>query len=590
MRLFFCIFTLCLAPLLLHAEDVRYTVEFEGLQDGKALKAIKSVSQLNSLKKRPPASMNALRYRAESDIPALIQVLHVHGYYEAQIDTHIEEVSGRISVIVMIDPGPAYPLEAYQIHLFCEQAENSASCCAIPLESIDVHLGKPALTKNILNAELNLLQKLSECGYPLAQIKKREVIVDGKTQSVRVDLFVDSGEKAFFGPDSVIGTKRVNPLYIQRKLEWTEGEEYNSELVEKTQSNLIASGLFNSVLITHGEDPYSNGELPMKIEVNETKHQSVNVGVSYQTVFGPGITFGWENRNVAGMGRRLSFQGDVTFISQTGVATYLHPDFFVLDQDYIWRGEAEHEALFAYSMRSYNLMNRVDRRFGKRIRLGMGLQGERLFITASKKQNGEFWLAEIPLYVRFSTANDLLDPTKGVVLEGTLIPSINIRESTNAYFTQTISESSYFPLNKSRSVVIAQKLTLGMTWSDSLEVIPLSKRFLGGSEEDLRGYRYRTVSPLLDNKPIGGRSAVYFTLETRLRVSKAIGLVPFFDVGNVYSTLFPTWDGKWLKSTGLGIRYFSFMGPFRLDVAFPLNRRKGIDPVYKILVSIGQTF
>ena len=114
--------------------------------------------------------------------------------------------------------------------------------------------------------------------------------------------------------------------------------------------------------------------------------------------------------------------------------------------------------------------------------------------------------------------------------------------------------------------------------------------FWGDSENELRGYRYRTVSPLDDDKPIGGRSAIYFTMETRLRVSKTIGLVPFLDIGNVYETQYPTAHGKWLKSAGLGLRYFSFMGPFRIDLAFPLDRRKEIDPVYKILVSIGQTF
>ena len=126
--------------------------------------------------------------------------------------------------------------------------------------------------------------------------------------------------------------------------------------------------------------------------------------------------------------------------------------------------------------------------------------------------------------------------------------------------------------------------------SKDLNSVPLSKRFLGGSEQELRGYRYRTVSPLKEGKPQGGRSAVYFTVETRFRVSKKVGLVPFFDLGNVYNSIFPKIRGKWYKSTGLGLRYFSFMGPFRLDFAIPLDRRKGIDPLYRILVSIGQTF
>jgi translocation and assembly module TamA len=139
--------------------------------------------------------------------------------------------------------------------------------------------------------------------------------------------------------------------------------------------------------------------------------------------------------------------------------------------------------------------------------------------------------------------------------------------------------------------VLAQKITVGSIFSKNLSYVPVSKRFFGGSEEDLRGYAYQSVSPIAPHhKPIGGRSEVFYTLEPRLRVSKTIGLVPFFDMGNVYSAMLPSFSGKWLKSVGLGLRYFSFMGPFRLDVGFPLEKRKEIDKFYRILVSIGQTF
>ena len=78
--------------------------------------------------------------------------------------------------------------------------------------------------------------------------------------------------------------------------------------------------------------------------------------------------------------------------------------------------------------------------------------------------------------------------------------------------------------------------------------------------------------------------------ELRFQVTKSIGLVPFLDLGNVQTFEHLALHGKWFKSIGLGFRYFTFVGPFRLDVAFPLDRRKRIDSVYKILVSIGQTF
>ncbi len=579
------IFSLC--PLAIHGKGIPYQVEYEGLEDSKVLKALQSASQLTTLKKRPPASINALRFRAESDIPEMLKVLHSHGYYEGKIDISIQEVLGRMQVIVLINPGPRYRLTSYEIKLDCPEKE--LTCCHLDLESIGIKLGKPAITQNVLNAELQILRRLSECGFPLAEIKERKYVLDAQTKEMRVSVEVATGAKARFGPSEIVGLKSVKPEFIEKSFGWQTGESYDSRLVDETQNTLIGTQLFNSVLISHENTIDSSGELPMRIELSETRHRSINAGVSYQTVFGPGITFGWENRNVAGMGRHFSFQGDVTRISQTGLASYTHPDFMRINQDLILQGQAMHEALFAYSMRSYSLLERLDRRFGLRMRAAMGMREERLYVTASE-QNGNYWLLEFPIYFRWSSANDLLNPTRGATLEFTTTPTLNVTDWKDAYLVQEITESTYHPLTRNARIVFAQKITLGILWSDGLHPVPLSKRFLGGSEEELRGYRYRTVSPLEHHKPIGGRSAIYITLETRFRVSKTIGLVPFFDMGAIYRTQYPTIHGKWFKSVGLGFRYFSFIGPFRVDLAFPLDRRKGIDPVYKFLVSIGQSF
>lgn len=632
-----------LIPLTVFA-GISYNVEFEGLNDSRILKELKLASNLTSLKKRPPASINALRYRADSDIPVLIKVLQAHGYYEAKVQIQIEETNRNVDVIVIIDAGPRFHLETFDIRLNCGLKEmqngsflmNSSgisedkvatlskhsppldedksnviekqkgysknvdsqkpdelmaeNCCHISLGDIGVQLKKPANAKVILDAELKVLGRLSECGFPLAKVENREVIVDGKTKGVRVFLDVKTGPKAKFGPTSIVGTTKVKPLFLEQKEEWKEGEVYDNSLVERTQNALIDTGLFSSVLITHEEALSMNGEIPMRIEVSETRHKRINVGVSYQTVFGPGVTFGWANNNVAGMGRTFSFQGDVTRISQTGSITYLHPDFNRPHQDMIAQALAVHEALpKAYSMRSYGLMDRFERQFNRKLRGSAGIRGERLYVTDSA-QNGNFWIMEMPMYLRWSSANSLLNPTRGATLQYTITPAINVADSSDIYLTQQFIESAYLSLDEDARVVLAEKVTYGFIMSNGLSAIPLCKRFLGGSEEDLRGYRYRTVSPLIHEKPIGGRSAIYLTLETRFRLTETIGIVPFFDMGSVWTTEYPTIHGKWYKSIGLGLRLFTFMGPFRVDLAFPLDRRKEIDPVYKILVSIGQMF
>ncbi|MBI2812488.1 MAG: BamA/TamA family outer membrane protein [Candidatus Melainabacteria bacterium] len=542
------------------------------------------------MKKRPPASINALRYRADSDIPELQKVLRAHGYYEAKVSIQIQEIHNQVNVIVMIEPGVRYKLEDFTIHFYCESRDTPNECCGITLDDVGVQLHKPAQTEGIIDAGLKVLQRLSECGYPLAKIEDRQIVVDGKTKSVRVDLYVKTGEKAEFGQTSIVGTKRVKPLFLEQHTEWKEGESYDSRLVDKTQNELIDSGLFSSVLITHEEDLSANGQVPMKIEVTETKHKSVNIGVSYQTVFGPGVTFGWANKNVGGMGRTLSLQGDITRISQTGVATYIHPNFNRIGQDMIARAQAAHESLrFAYSSRSYNLMDRFERRINRRLRMSVGAMGERLYITDSAA-NGNFWLVQAPFYLRWSSSNSLLNPTRGATLEYTMTPAINVAQGKEIYLTQEFVGSLYQPLDKNERIVLAEKITYGFILSNGLSAIPLSYRCLGGSEEDLRGYRYKTVSPFSHGRPIGGRSAVFLTLETRFRVTNTIGLVPFFDMGSVWTTEYPTVHGKWYKSAGLGLRFFTLMGPFRFDIAFPLDRRKKIDPVFKVLVSIGQMF
>lgn len=587
-RVFFIIFIIFQATVF--AAGINYTVEFRGLNDSAALKSIKSLSQLTTLKKQhPPASINALRYRAESDIPEILKVLHAHGYYEATVDVRVEEVLGDVKALVIINPGPVYKIEEYSINLYCDSPEFPVACDRATLKDIGIVLGKPALGQKILKAELTLLEILGECGYPLAEIAKREVIADGETKGIRIRLDVQTGHFSRFGTTTIRGLTEVKERYILQKITWCEGAIYDSRLVESTQKILMDSGLFSSVLITHGKELDNDGLLPVTIDVAESKHKSISAGASYQTVFGPGVTFGWENRDIGGMGRRLSLQGDITKISHSGTATLLLPDFRRLNQDLVFQAIAMRESIFAYVERSYSLTGRLDRKITQRLRISGGTRLERMLVTDSVA-NGDFSLLEVPFYVRWSTANSLLNATKGMTVEYRITPSMNVTNPFGFYLFQEITHDSYYSFTKDDWFVLAQQVSFGTIASTSLSVVPIPRRFLGGSEQELRGYRYRTVSPLIDNKPEGGRSAIYYTLETRFRVSQSIGLVPFFDIGNVWTSILPSISGKWLKSVGLGLRYFSFIGPLRLDVAFPLDRRHGIDSRYRFLVSIGQTF
>ncbi len=370
---------------------------------------------------------------------------------------------------------------------------------------------------------------------------------------------------------------------------WKEGDLYSEKLVEETQKRLIETNLFSSVLISHAGALDASGQLPMKIRFSESKHRSLSLGASYSTIDGPGASFSWVNRNFRHMGEFLGLDLNYSRVLTTGTLSYLKPDFFRMDQNYLWQAEAQREHITVYIADTYGLQNLIERTFSPKHYGSIGVRGEYVTVHNSIR-NGKYTLLSLPLFYKYTGVGNILDPTAGIMFYYQASPYQPVTHNKEFFYKQVLTASFYAPLTKGRWVVLAFRVQLGSIAGAALDHVPMSKLFFGGSENDLRGYRYKTVSPLnSNNDPTGGRGVIYFTFEPRFRLTKALGIVPFFDVGNVTRKSYPTVTDKWFKSVGIGLRYFTFFGPLRLDVGFPLDRRK-FDPRYRIYASIGQTF
>jgi translocation and assembly module TamA len=71
--------------------------------------------------------------------------------------------------------------------------------------------------------------------------------------------------------------------------------------------------------------------------------------------------------------------------------------------------------------------------------------------------------------------------------------------------------------------------------------------------------------------------------------------VVFFDGAKVFQNKssyadLQTEKKRWFYSVGMGIRYFTSIGPIRVDFAFPIKRRKGVDSKMQFIMSLGQAF
>ncbi len=582
-----------LLPLALSA--LSYEVDIVGLdQDSECLKAIKNKSELISLQDRPPASVNGLRYRAGRDQMDLIRVLHAFAYYDASIAYDIvPNAVDDYKVILLIRPGVPFQLASYAVlHGDCKESAEIVGCCPFTPEQLGLKLNARATSIDIVNAELDTLTELSRCGYPLAYIEKRRVEIDEAKKEMNAAICVQEGPRSAFGPATLFGLQGIYPRYIERRISWKEGQLYDSDEIVQTQQQLMDTGLFSSVYISHAEELDGHGQLPMKLRLTESKHKQISVGAFYGTVDGPGACFAWTHRNVRGMGEIIHAKADVSSNFAAGLLEYKKPDFLTLGQSFWTVGELSRENIHAYLAWSYRFGSYIERKWSlpdARRAMSVGLKLEHYNVSESAT-NGRYLLLGLPIFAEYDTSDDLLNPTRGMSLVYQAIPYQTFQNSNARFIKQRVTTTFYFPLHQ-KWVVLALRSQFGSIAGAARSAVPLPVLFLGGSIDDLRGYHYKTVSPLnSEGQSLGGRSAVFLSTELRFRLSKTIGLVPFADFGTVTSSELPTFSAKWFKSVGIGFRYFAFFGPLRFDVGFPLDRRKGIDSWVRFYASVGQSF
>jgi translocation and assembly module TamA len=150
--------------------------------------------------------------------------------------------------------------------------------------------------------------------------------------------------------------------------------------------------------------------------------------------------------------------------------------------------------------------------------------------------------------------------------------------------------STYYSIDPDSRFVVAGLVAAGAMGGADLADIPANWRFYAGGGGSVRGYAYNSLGPYGPfGAVVGGRSLFLLSVELRAKVTDTIGIVPFFDAGNAYDSDFPNLSAPLYKAVGIGLRYYTTIGPIRADLAFPLEKRPGTGSV-AFYVSIGQAF
>ncbi len=602
----------CLAPgLAWGADPLPYAVSLAKTANGPLDSALAASSQLIVLRTRAPAGPFAVLSRARQDVPRLTAVLESFGYYQSHVTVTVaglaledpslpdlleaRPAAPPAPIDIAIQPGPLFHLR----HVTLAGVVPGAAAAAFTLKP-----GDPAVASRVLAASGAVLSALRENGYALATVDPPDAVLVPPEQALDVTLRVTAGPRVDLGPITITGLHRVHEAYVRRRLLIRPGQLYQPSAIDAARQDLAATGVFSGVVIRTAPSLDAAGTLPVTVDVAERERHAVSFNVAYSTDLGGSAGATWTLRNVFGNAEQLNLAAAISGLGGTAVtgvgynasAQLIKPDFLRRDQALQFDLGALKQSLDAYDQTAATAGVTLTRKLSRQWSASAGIS----LIQEQITQEGivrDYTLVALPLSAKFDDtglANPLDDPLHGVRAAFSAAPTQSFGLRSATFLVLQGSASTYFDLASlglgppGRSVLAVRGL-IGSAQGASAFDLPPDQRFYGGGSATVRGFKYQSVGPLfLDEEPAGGAAIDTVGAEFRQRLWGNFGAVVFADAGQVSAGNAP-FQGTLREGVGVGGRYYTSIGPIRVDVAVPVNKPPNGDS-FEFYLGIGQAF
>lgn len=618
-------------PAAMAADPQEYTTTLRPTGNADLDDALRASSDLLSLQKTQAVSPFALTGRIHNDYSRLISALESFGFYAGGITITVADAGGksgapiagshdgrdpdlpewmqsipeghRAQVTISAQPGVQFRIGV--VTLNPDRGDPPVKLNADEVKAFAMKPGMPAQAENVLAAGVTLQTALTEEGYALASVSKPQAWLRPDTHTLDIAYTVHRGPVVNLGAFDFAGLQRTHPAYIARRLTIAPGELYQPSRIERARQDIAATGLFADVQVNHGDTLAPDGSMPLDFAFREGKRHSVGAEGGYSTDLGGRAGVTWTHNNLFGNAERLRLTALITGLggsAEQGLgydfyADLLKPDFGSRNQNMSARLEGIKQELYSYRQTALLARIGIIRRVNRHWNVSFGGQIEQEQIQ-QMRTNNSYFIASLPLSANYDGTgvdNPITPATHGVRLGASITPSASLTDGTSFFAIMQATVSTYFDLkalglSRPGRSVLAWRGTIGNVEGASTFAIPPDQRLYAGGSATVRGFRYQGVGPQFANTryAIGGTSMDAGSFEYRQRIMQKFGAVGFIDAGQVTADRTP-FQGTVRVGAGAGARYYTPIGPVRLDVAVPINRPARGDK-WELYVGLGETF
>lgn len=424
-----------------------------------------------------------------------------------------------------------------------------------------------------------LTQACNDEGYANADVNPK-VTTRENEQLVDVDFQISKGNPVYISHINISGNNITRDKVIRRQLEVIEGDLYSSSKLKSSYANLNRLRYFEEVDF-QTEKGLDKNKMDINIRVKEKSTGMFMVGAGYSASDKLITMAQITQQNFLGYGQILSLKASLGSTSNNFNVSFTEPWLFDIPLwcklDF-WKYKTEYDY--------YDLDTR-----GAGITFGypvwekiVGYLGYKYYVDdisdvlssateGIKRQEGTTAISAATVSFSRDTTDDYIFPSKGTKSSIAVTYAGGPLQGDAEYVQYNGSLFAYFPLPL--GVVFSAKGRIGYIDGKD-EEIPVSTRYVLGGINSLRGFRYVGPESGGTSNVIGGTSMLVFNAELIFPFIKDSGMkiAAFYDAGN-------SWNNRYYlddlcQSVGVGLRWYSPLGPLRLEYGHIIDRR-GLD-------------
>lgn len=561
--------------LLTGLQDVQAEVIISGVEPHIQENILAYLRLDNENCEAPHWRVRRLFIDADREIRDALEVL---GFYNAEIEKRLKLGDTCWQAKIEIDPGQPVLLRTVSIEIDTGGAHDDvelarvAGECALVVGDVLQHASYEA-------CRVSIARTAETRGYFDARFSERRIDVFPQEHAADIRLHIVTGPRFVFG-EFTFDQAVLDEELIERFVRIEPGEPYDAVRVRRFQRYLITSAYFDQVILTRNPRGAPYFDVPIHVELTPGKKFQYNAGIGFATDVGPKLRFGVLNRRVNDRGHQTEFELNLSKVISDVNVNYRIPldkpkDWFTMDTGFKY--EDNDSFLSKLFTAGVQRVQETDNDWIRTLFLNLRLEE----YATSEIDEDRSRLLTPGISYSYVEEDFPPRPLAGHRTTGQLRGAVNGLVSDTS-FGQVYGNTKWvFGLWSTGRLLT--RAEAGFTLIDQLDTLPASVRFFAGGDTSVRGYAYKSLGPTDPfGNVVGGENLLVGSIEIDQQIAESWSVAAFIDSGNAYDQ-FSDFDTA--TGVGVGIRWFSPLGPIRVDVAVPLE--EGAPDDYRLHITLG---